>query len=149
MPKPKDLEPEWLQLRIIRCWHCACVVRFDDKREAGCLNCLCDFCPRLKSKQFFRIGSCLPGQGLYMWDGGRDVRIDGKKRSGCISSVSSGVRSSSLSGFSETEYFMFEKRQGSDREEKVETQLGYWFEFVLASATKFLKFSPLYSWGKS
>ena len=67
--RSKDPTPRWIQLRIFRCWHCASVIGFDDKREAGCLNCLCDFCPRLKCKHFFRVGSCRPSEGLYMWDG--------------------------------------------------------------------------------
>ena len=70
MAKTRDPTPRWLYCQIIRCWHCACVIiRLDDKHEAGCLNCLCDFCPRLKSKHYFRAGACRPGQGLYMWDG--------------------------------------------------------------------------------
>ena len=72
----RNRAPMWNRIRVYRCWHCACVVRFNDKREAGCLNCLCDFCPRLESKHYFRSGRCLPGQGLYMWDGEADIRID-------------------------------------------------------------------------
>lgn len=75
----RDPTPRWIQYRILRCWHCACVIRFDDKREAGCLNCLCDFCPRLKSKHYFRAGSCRPSQGLCMWDGPWNVRSCNKK----------------------------------------------------------------------
>lgn len=62
----RDRTPRWLLYRIFRCWHCASVIRFDDKWEAGCMNCLCDFCPRFMSNHYFRAGSCRPGQGLYM-----------------------------------------------------------------------------------
>lgn len=77
LKKKSDTAPIWICRQVFRYWHCASVVRFDGKREAGCLNCLCDFCPRLMSKHLFRSGSCLTGQGLYMWDGLRDVRIGG------------------------------------------------------------------------
>lgn len=83
MKKERNLSPRWNKIQIFRCWHCACVVRFNDKREAGCLNCLCDFCPRLKSKHYIRAGFCLPGQGLYVWDGQEDIKLDksyGKER---------------------------------------------------------------------
>lgn len=73
----RDPTPRWIQCRIFRCWHCASVSMFDEKREAGCLNCLCDFCPRLKSKHLIRADSCRPGQGLYMWDGLVNVKIGG------------------------------------------------------------------------
>lgn len=76
IPKPRNRPPGLISLRAIRCWHCVWVIRFDDKREAGCLNCLFDFCPRLPSRQFFRIGPCLPGQGLFIWNGPGDVIKD-------------------------------------------------------------------------
>lgn len=67
--------PIWIQCQVLRCWHCASVIRVDDERKAGCLNCLCDFCPRLKTFHFFRVGTCKPGQGQYKWEGMFDVRI--------------------------------------------------------------------------
>ena len=84
-----DPTPRWIDYRVFRCWHCASVIRFEDKREAGCLNCLCDFCPRLKSRHYFRVGSCRPGQGLYKWDGPCNVKIGGGriKKAHCVREV--------------------------------------------------------------
>lgn len=48
-----------------------------------------------------------------------------KRKFGCVSSMSSGVRSLPLNGCLATNSFMFEKRQSNDREEKLETQLSY------------------------
>lgn len=71
----EDQTPRWLICQVFRCWHCASVIRVDDKRKAGCLNCLCDFCPRLKRFHHFRVGTCQPGQGQYKWEGLCDVKI--------------------------------------------------------------------------
>ena len=76
-----DRTPTWLACQVFRYWHCASVIRFDDKREAGCLNCMCDFCPRLKVPRYFRTGFCRAGEGLYKWDGLCNVKIgEGRKK---------------------------------------------------------------------
>ena len=71
----EDPIPRWIKCRVLRCWHCASVIRVDDEWKAGCLDCLCDFCPRLKTFHFFRVGTCQPGQGQYKWEGIFDVKI--------------------------------------------------------------------------
>lgn len=63
--------PCWTRVVLLRCWHCARIVAADDNaRKAGCLNCLCDVCPRQITEHYYRVGPRRPmSQGLYMWDG--------------------------------------------------------------------------------
>ena len=84
----KDHTPRWLLCRVHRCWHCASLIRFGDKRKAGCLNCLCDFCPRFSEDHYFRSSFCRPDQGLYKWDGRCNAKICKKTvRTFCVREV--------------------------------------------------------------
>lgn len=92
---PSCPTPRWLTYQVCRCWHCGSIIRFDDKQKAGCLNCRCDFCPRIHVEHYFRADPCEQGQGLYKWDGLCDVKIGrGRKktiRAFCVREVGGGI----------------------------------------------------------
>lgn len=77
-PAPMS-RPRWAVFRVLRCWHCARCIAEDDLRKAGCLHCLCDFCPRFASNQYFRSGPCVPGGGQYRYDFTRDTGVVAKR----------------------------------------------------------------------
>lgn len=60
--------PRWTKLQVLRCWHCARCIPDTDLSETGCLQCRCDFCPRLEDVHYFRAGPCGPGEGQYRYD---------------------------------------------------------------------------------
>lgn len=60
--------PRWTGAQVLRCWHCGHIVPEGDLREAGCLQCLCDICPRDVWVHYFRTGPCTPGGGQYKYD---------------------------------------------------------------------------------
>lgn len=54
----------------------------DNARKAGCLNCLCDVCPRQITEHYYRVGPRRrTSQGLYIWDG----LMPGKQGDGTVS----------------------------------------------------------------
>lgn len=61
--------PRWTCAQVLRCWHCGLLVPEADLRTRGCLQCLCDVCPRLIWMHYFRVGPCVPnGGGQYKYD---------------------------------------------------------------------------------
>lgn len=60
--------PQWTCAQVLRCWHCGHLVSEGDLRETGCLQCLCDLCPRQECRHYFRTGPCAPGGGQYKYD---------------------------------------------------------------------------------
>ncbi len=104
------------------------MIRFDDKREAGCLSCLCDFCPRLKVPQYFRTGSCRAGEGLYKWDGLCNVKIgEGRKKKIRVLCVreAGGRVVPVLKVLEDRMYYVLRSGRAAIERKKVETQLGY------------------------
>lgn len=53
IPKTRDRPPGWLSPRVIRCRHCACVIRFDDKREGRMLELPMRFLPSIAVETIF------------------------------------------------------------------------------------------------
>lgn len=66
--RTETLSPQWTGAQVLRCWHCGHIVPEGDLREAGCLQCLCDICPRDIWVHYFRTGPCKPGGGQYKYD---------------------------------------------------------------------------------
>lgn len=60
--------PRWTRFQVLRCWHCAQCIPDNDVRTNGCLQCLCDFCPRFDDWHYFRAGPCEPGEGQYKYE---------------------------------------------------------------------------------
>lgn len=60
--------PCWTRFLVLRCLHRAHVISADDIREAGCLNSMCNVCPRKATEHFYRVGPCRQDRGRYMWD---------------------------------------------------------------------------------
>lgn len=67
--------PRWTRFQVLRCWHCAQCIPDEDGRKTGCLQCLCDFCPRLVDFHHFRTGACEPEGGQYRYEFVRQYEI--------------------------------------------------------------------------
>lgn len=86
-------EPVWLQVIVVRCMHCGRCVAESDTRLEGCLECLCDVCPRIADRQYVRTGPrhtphpqpqkiCQDRRGLYVIEVGSELfnpKIEGRK----------------------------------------------------------------------